>query len=140
MPRREAAFAKVAADAPGGYRVLARLRAAAELAQRRSRAAAVKAYDALAADASLGPPLQDLAALRAGFCWSTPRRYAEMRRGSSRSPSPAAPSAIPRANCWRCRPGATSDAAGARRYVDMIITDAETPPGMRARASRCCRR
>src|SRR5262245_63171570 len=42
----EAAFAKIAADSPSGYRTLARLREAAELAQR-DRAAAVKAYDAL---------------------------------------------------------------------------------------------
>src|SRR5262245_51395070 len=62
----EAAFAKIAADSPSGYRTLARLREAAELAQR-DRAAAVKAYDALSADSRMGRTLQDLAALRAAL-------------------------------------------------------------------------
>src|SRR5207237_5477983 len=62
----EAAFAKVAADAPSGYRVLARFREAAELAAR-DRAAGVKAYDAIAADSRFGRTLQDLAAVRAGL-------------------------------------------------------------------------
>src|SRR5262249_57548995 len=62
----EAAFAKIAAASPSGYRTLARLREAAELAQR-DRAAAVKAYDALAADGRMGRTLQDLAALRAAL-------------------------------------------------------------------------
>jgi hypothetical protein len=62
----QAAFAKVAAEAPQGYAVLARFRAAAELAQVKTEDA-VKAYDALAADNSLGANWQDLAALRAGM-------------------------------------------------------------------------
>ena len=62
----EAAFAKVAADAPEGYRVLARMRAAGALAQV-NPADAVKAYDELSADASLGAIWQDLAAIRAGL-------------------------------------------------------------------------
>ena len=47
----EAAFEKIAADAPAGYRVLSRLRAAAELAQVKP-ADGVKAYDDIAADPS----------------------------------------------------------------------------------------
>ena len=62
----EAAFAKVAAEAPDGYRVLARMRAAGALAQIKP-ADAVKAYDELSADASLGTIWQDLAAVRAGI-------------------------------------------------------------------------
>jgi len=63
----ETAFAKVAADSPSGYRTLARFREAAELAAR-DPAAAVKAYDAIAADSRMGRVLQDLAAVRAGVC------------------------------------------------------------------------
>ena len=75
----EAAFAKIAAEAPAGYRVLARLRDAAELAQVKP-ADAVKAYDELAADSSLGATLQDLAALRAGMLLVDSAPLAEMRR------------------------------------------------------------
>ena len=57
----EAAFAKLATDGTAGYRVLARLREAAELA-RTDRKAAVKAYDEIAADKSAGQVIRDLAA------------------------------------------------------------------------------
>lgn len=49
----EAAFAKLAADGTAGYRLLARLREAAELA-RTDRKAAIKAYDEIASDRSVG--------------------------------------------------------------------------------------
>ncbi len=62
----EAAFAKIAANGTASYRVLARLREAAELAQT-DRKAAVAAYDEIAADKSAGQVIQDLAALRTGF-------------------------------------------------------------------------
>ena len=49
----EAAFAALAAKAPAGYRVLARLRTAAEVASRDQQAAA-KMFDEIAADRSVG--------------------------------------------------------------------------------------
>ncbi len=49
----EAALAELAAKAPSGYRMLARLRAAAEVASRDPQAAA-KMYDEIAADRSVG--------------------------------------------------------------------------------------
>src|SRR4051795_8529077 len=60
----EAAFTELAAKAPSGYRVLARLRAAAETAARDPKAAA-KLYDDIAADRSVRGEWQDLAKLRA---------------------------------------------------------------------------
>ena len=62
----EAAFAKLASDGTAGYRVLARLREAAELAPT-DRKAAVVAYDDIAADNSAGQVIRDLAAVRAGY-------------------------------------------------------------------------
>ena len=50
----EAAFAKLATDGTAGYRVLARLREAAELAQTDPKAA-VKVYDEIAADRGVRP-------------------------------------------------------------------------------------
>ena len=74
----EAAFAKLAADGSAGYRVLARLREAAELA-RTDRKAAVAAYDGIAGDRSAGQVVQDLAALRAGYLLVDSASYGDMR-------------------------------------------------------------
>ncbi|MSO67870.1 MAG: tetratricopeptide repeat protein [Pseudolabrys sp.] len=128
----EAAFAKVVTEAPDGYRLLSRFRAAAELAQLKP-ADAVKAYDVLAADSSLGATWQDLAGLRAGLLLVDSAQLADMRR---RLDPLAEPSRTFRhtarellaLSAWR-----NQDVTTARRYIDMIATDAETPPGIRAR-------
>ena len=129
----ESAFAKVAAEAPAGYRTLARLRAAAELAQTK-RADAVKAYDELAADTSLGATLQDLAAVRAGMLMVDKAPLSEMqhRLDSVAEPGHAfrhSARELLALSAWR-----NHDFTAARRYIDMIATDAETPAGARARA------
>jgi hypothetical protein len=128
----EAAFAKIATEAPSGYRVLARLRAAAELAQEKP-ADAVKAYDDLAADSSLGSALQDLAALRAGMLLVDSAPWAEMQRrlGPLSEPGRAfrhSARELLALSAWR-----NHDYAAARRYIDMITADSDSPPGARAR-------
>ena len=129
----ETAFAKIAAEAPSGYRSLARLQAAAELAQSK-RADAVKAYDAIAADASLGSTLQDLAAVRAGMLLVDTAPFSEMQQRLD--PLAQAGRAFRHTarellalSAWR-----NHDFAAARRYIEMIAADAESPPGARARA------
>ena len=59
----DAAFAKVATDAPEGYRILARMRGAGALAQVKP-AEAVKAYDEISNDTSVAAVWRDLAAVR----------------------------------------------------------------------------
>jgi hypothetical protein len=129
----EAAFAKIAAEAPSGYRALARLQAAAELAQSK-RADAVKAYDEIAADGSVGATLQDLAALRAGMLLVDTAPLSQMQQRLD----PLAQAGrtfrhnareLLALSAWR-----NHDFTAARRYIDMIATDAESPPGARARA------
>ena len=56
----EAAFNNLAATAPSGYRMLARLRAAAEIATHDPQAA-VKLYDEISTDRSIGALEQELA-------------------------------------------------------------------------------
>jgi hypothetical protein len=129
----EAAFAKVAAGAPAGYRTLARLRAAAELAQTK-RPDAVKAYDEIASDTSLGTTLQDLAAVRAGMLMVDSAPLSDMRRRLDPVAEPGhtfrhSARELLALSAWR-----NHDFTAARRYVDMIATDGETPPGTRARA------
>jgi hypothetical protein len=129
----EAAFAKVAAEAPSGYRVLARLRAAAALAEVRP-ADAVKAYDEISADSSLGTTWQDLAAIRAGLLLVDTASLADMRRRLEPLAEPTrsfrhTARELLALSAWR-----NHDFSAARRYLDMIGGDAESPIGTRARA------
>ncbi len=129
----EQVFAKIAADAPAGYRMLARFAAAAALAQDKP-ADAVKAYDQTAADGSLGQTLQDLAALRAGMLLVDNAPLAEMEKRLAPLTEPgrifrASARELLALSAWH-----NHDAAAARKYLDMITADAETPPGARARA------
>jgi hypothetical protein len=129
----EAAFAKVAADAPEGYRVLARMRTAGVLGQLKP-AEAVKAYDELSADASLRPIWQDLAAVRAGLLLVDTASLADMRRRLDPVAEPTrsfrhTARELLALSAWR-----NHDLPAARRYLDMIAGDAESPVGTRARA------
>lgn len=129
----EAAFAKVAADAPEGYRVLARMRAAGALTQIKP-ADAIKAYDELAADTSLGTTWQDLAAVRAGMLLVDTASLVDMRKRLDPLAEPTrsfrhTARELLALSAWR-----NHDLAAAKRYLDMIATDAESPVGTRARA------
>jgi hypothetical protein len=128
----ESAFAGVVAQAPDGYRVLARFRAAAELADVKP-ADAVKAYDELAADSALGSMWQDLAGMRAGMLLVDGAQLADLRRRLDPLTEPGrtfrhTARELLALSAWR-----NHDSAAARRYIDMIASDAETPPGTRAR-------
>lgn len=129
----EAAFAKLAADGSVGYRPLARLREAAELAQT-DKAAAVKAYDEIAADKSAGQVIDELAALRAGFLLVDTAPYSEIR--SRLEPLSGADKTFRHTarellalSAWK-----SGDMAAARQWTDMIMTDPQTPQGTRTRA------
>lgn len=128
----QAAFAKLAKEGSSGYRILAGFREAAELAKA-DPAAAVKAYDALAADSSLGRPLQDLATVRAGLILVDTAQLAELTTRLEPLTAPngtfrhAARELLALA-AWR-----TGDQAAAKRWFDVIATDAETPAGTRQR-------
>jgi hypothetical protein len=129
----EAAFNSLAATAPSGYRMLSRLRAAAELASHDPQAA-VKLYDDLAADRSVGTSERELAKVRAAGLLLETASYANMLE---RLEAAAAPEATFRhtarellaLSAWRA-----NDATAARKWLDLIANDADTPQGMRSRA------
>jgi hypothetical protein len=128
----QAAFAKIAQDGSSGYRILARFREAAELAKT-DAPAAVQAYASLAADSSLGRPLQDLAAVRGGLILVDTVPLAELT--AKLEPLTAADRPFRHTarellalSAWR-----NGDSAAAKRWFDLIATDAETPAGTRAR-------
>jgi hypothetical protein len=129
----EAAFNDLAAKAPSGYRMLARLRAAAEVASRDPQAAA-KLYDDIAADRSIGAPERELAKVRAAGLLLETATYSSML---ARLEAATAPGATFRhtarellaLSAWRA-----NDTAAARQWLDLIANDGETPPSLRSRA------
>ncbi|HVZ53264.1 MAG TPA: tetratricopeptide repeat protein [Pseudolabrys sp.] len=129
----EAAFVKAAAEAPDGYRILARFRAAAETAQSKP-ADAVKDYDALAGDAALGPLWQDLASVRAGMLLVDSAPLAEMKKRLDPLTEPGGVYRHSARELLALSAWHNNDTAAAKHYLDMIANDAETPPGTRTRA------
>jgi hypothetical protein len=128
----EAAFAKIAADGTAGYRHLARMSEAAEFAQSDAKAA-IAAYDQIAADRAVGPVLQDLAALRAAAllidtgALEEAQRRLEPLAANDRTFRHTAREFLVLA-AWRA-----GDTAAAKRWFDLITTDAQTPAATRSR-------
>jgi hypothetical protein len=128
----ETAFAKIATDGTAGYRHLARMREAAELAQGDAKAA-IAAYDQIVADRAVGPVLQDLAALRAGAllidtgALEEAQRRLEPLAANDRTFRHTAREFLVLA-AWRA-----GDAPAAKRWFDLIMTDAQTPAATRSR-------
>ncbi|MGB8606917.1 tetratricopeptide repeat protein [Bradyrhizobium sp.] len=129
----EAAFTALAAKAPSGYRMLARLRAAAEVASRDPQAAA-KLYDDISADRSVGAPEQDLARVRAARLLLETAGYPSMLQRLEAATAPGATfrhtaRELLALSAWRA-----NDTAAARKWLDLIANDGETPASMRSRA------
>ena len=129
----EAAFNDLAAKAPSGYRVLARLRAAAEVASRDPQAAA-KLYDGIAADRSVGATERDLARVRAAGLLLETAIYPSMLQRLEPATAPEATfrhtaRELLALSAWRA-----NDTAAARQWLDLIANDGETPPSLRSRA------
>jgi hypothetical protein len=129
----EAAFTDLAAKAPSGYRMLARLRAAAEVATRDPKAAA-KLYDDIAADRSISVPEQDLAKVRAAGLLLETTAYPAMLQRLETATAPGATfrhtaRELLALSAWRA-----GDMTAARQWLDIIANDGETPPSLRSRA------
>jgi hypothetical protein len=129
----ETAFADLAAKAPSGYRTLSRLRAAAEASARDPKAAA-KMYDDIAADRSIGSEWQDLAKIRAASLLVDSASYADIQQRLEPSAEPKSTfrhsaRELLALSAWR-----NNDMTAARKWVDAIAEDGETPPGLRSRA------
>jgi len=129
----EKAYTELAAKAPSGYRTLARLRAAAEMAPGDVKAAA-KMYDDIAADRSIGAEWQDLAKIRAAGLLVDSASYADMQQRLESSATPKSTfrhtaRELLALSAWR-----NSDMTATRKWLDAINEDGETPPGLRSRA------
>jgi hypothetical protein len=129
----EAAFTDLAAKAPSGYRMLARMRAAAEVATRDPTAAA-KLYDDISADRSVGAPERDLAKVRAAGLLLETTSYPNMLQRLEPATVPGATfhhtaRELLALSAWRA-----GDMAAARKWLDLIANDGETPSSLRSRA------
>ena len=129
----EAAFVDLAAKAPYGYRVLSRLRAAAEVAVR-DKPAAAKMFDDIAADPSVGASERDAARIRAAQLLLETTTYPNMVQRLEPATAPGATfrhtaRELLALSAWRA-----NDATAARKWLDMIANDGDTPPGLRSRA------
>ena len=129
----EAAFNSLAATAPSGYRMLARLRAAAEVASHDPQAA-VKLYDDIAADHSVGVLEQELAKVRAAGLLLEITTYPNMLQRLEPSTVAGATFRHTARELLALSAWHANDATAARKWLDLIANDAETPPGLRSRA------
>lgn len=128
----EASFAKVAADGTPGYRMLARLREAAEAAQRDPKAG-VSAYDALAADAGLAQSWRDLASIRAGYVLVDNASLDEMKRRLEPLAGPQGPFRHTAREMLALAAWRVGDVTTARKWSELIAADPEAPASMRTR-------
>ncbi len=129
----EAAFNNLAATAPSGYRMLARLRAAAEIAAHDPQAA-VKLYDEISTDRSIGALEQELARIRAAGLLVDTATYPTMVQRLEASAAPQATFRHTARELLALSAWHANDTTAARKWLDLIANDAETPPGLRSRA------
>jgi hypothetical protein len=118
-----------------GYGELARLRAAGMLEAQGKTDEAVKAFDAVAADASVDPALRDLARIRAGYALADTAKPADLkaRVGSfdvDGNPWRNAAREIELLAAWKAK-----DYPGADTLAKTILADPATPQGLRQRTT-----
>lgn len=129
----EKQFAEIAADAPGGYRILARLRGAAEISKR-DPDAGVAAWRAVAGDSGVGSVLQDLARARVGYLLVDKVAYADLAKeieGLTAASNPWRNAARELLGVSALKAG---DLTNAGKWFDQIVADREAPANMRKRA------
>jgi hypothetical protein len=128
----EGAYGKVVAEGTASYRDLARVRQAAELAQRDPKLG-LAAYEKIADDKAVDPAWRDLAGLRAGSLHIDAGAFNEARSrleplASEGRPYRYTARELLALGAWRA-----GDTAGAKRWFDLIVTDIQTPPATRSR-------
>ncbi len=129
----QAAFEALAKQSQNGYATLARIRVADELSTR-DRDAAVKAYDLLAGDATLGPLFQDVVRLRAALIRVDDAEPDEIRRRLEPLAAAGAPFRHTAREMLALAAFKTNDLENAGKWLDMLVVDQQTPLSLRQRA------
>jgi hypothetical protein len=131
----KAALAQIADEASDGYALLARLRLAEANADAGDNAAAIAAFDALAADGGLDQPVRSLARIRSALL--------SLDSGDAEGAKTRAEPLVEAGNPWRhlareiigTADYQSGDLAGARESFLAIQDDAEAPADLRARSN-----
>jgi hypothetical protein len=129
-------FSALAREAPAGYATLARLRAAALLAEAGDTAGALALWDQVAADAAADRLYRDLATLLAvghGLDAGDPAQLAARIAPLTEAGNPWQALARETSALVAIRRG---DTAGARQILQALATDVTVSPGLRERAQR----
>jgi hypothetical protein len=128
----EAAFAKIVADGTAGYRVLARLREAAQIAERDPKAG-VAAYDKIAGETTGQPLVSELAAVRAALLLVDTAKLDEMTQRLEPLAQPLGAFRHTARELLALAAWRSGDTAAARRWTDAAKNDPEAPSGLRSR-------
>jgi len=128
-----ASMSELIKDAPSGYRLLSRFRLAAETA-RDNPADGIKAFEALAADTSIGQVLQELARIRAGYLAVDTGSYADIAAKiepltAATSPWRHAAREILGLAAWKAK-----DLPTATKWFEAMVGDRDVPGSARQRA------
>jgi hypothetical protein len=128
----EAAFNKLVSDGTAGYRLLARLREAAEMSERDPKAA-VATYDRIAGETTGQQPISELAAIRAAFLLVDTAKLDEMTQRLEPLTQPSGTfrhtaRELLALSAWR-----NHDTAAMRRWAEAAKSDPEAPSGLRSR-------
>jgi hypothetical protein len=126
---------KLAADAPQGYRTLARMRAAGLKADAGDVPGAVALWNAVAADSNADPVLRDLASLLATereLDHADPAQLEARLKPLAELGNPWATLAEEQLAMLDLRQGRVEE---ARKKLQVLTFDSNTPTGLRARAS-----
>jgi hypothetical protein len=128
-----AALAKIAAEGPAGYRLMARLSAAA-LQAKTDPAAAIAAYDSLAQDASVGPLFQETARLRATLLRLDAGQADQAKTALEALAAPTGAYRHTAREMLGVVALQAQDYEGAGKWLDMVVADPEAPRGTRQNA------
>ena len=128
----EAAFARLAGQGTAGYRVLARVRAAAIVGQRDPKAG-VAAYDAIANDVSVGPVFRQLAGVRAAILLVDGAPLSEITRRLEPLAQPDSTFRHTAREVLALAAWKAGDTPAAKKWFDTIAGDVDTPQSMRGR-------
>lgn len=136
LPALATRFAGIAETAPAGYRTLARLRAAALLAETGQRDAALAAWEALARDAETDQLYRDLATVMWGLHALDQGDAAAIEARMAPLASPGAPWRASAQEVLALAALKRGNTEAARRALQAVLADATTPQGLRERAGR----
>lgn len=128
----EAAFAKLAAEAPSGYQTLAQFRAAAGLVKSKPEEA-IKAYDKLATDPAISSTLQDLAIVRSALLQVDKVPFDQLKRKLEPVAQDGRPFRATARELLALSAWGHKDYTQAQSYVDSLMADPQTSPAMRSR-------